>query len=347
MARNDESKQNDTPMARHVRSNMRVFADLFRAAPWRRAPAIEGRTIEVTIPTLGVREGAILVLGVEDDPTQGFLVFATREDASRFLDATVARRANLPVVFPEALALTFEPPASPEARARAEREQWDLAAPDAFPCLTHIDSTYSYRRCRGAETATIVAIASVLPTFLSDTSRRGPWTVTVHGDDVALSMRIGDVRAVTDDPLTALQALERSAPLDHFQRIAIEEELLREFTWELDVRALRVGLENVPRPVLDIAAFQFGRTLASLDAPTLERVLFDVLPGSVALPAHEVPGFVDGVRSFLRFVRARHRLPQAKALLAVLGRDAVPRLAARIHAVAPAWVPDLTGHPDV
>jgi hypothetical protein len=323
-------------------------AGLFRAAPWK-SHLLRERLIEVTIPDLGVREGAIVMLGT-DGAAPGFMLFACRDDVTRF----VARTRELePAVCPSVVALTFHAPDTDELKERIDRQQWRLAAPDAFPFLSRFDEQFMPSCCDGIDTIAVVAIARALPEFVADAQRLGAkWrpeesrirTVPVQIGEVAISLRIstGAPAEVTDDLLRALGELEGAAPMDHFRRIALEEELLREFAWAAQAREMHRRVD-APRCMFDIAAHRYGRTIASLDEPTFRRALDDV-PETIVLAASGAAAFVEALATFFRFMKGTYGLVQADALLRVLGSGAVARLEARIHAVAPAWVPDLTSH---
>jgi hypothetical protein len=331
-----------------MRVLFRTMADFYRAEPWLR-PELADHFVEVTIPDLGVREAVVMLLG--DDLPPGFFLFDSLGDVDRLQRETDAHRRNLQATCPSVVTLTFEPPPSAKEAARVERDRLELAAPDAFPVVMRVERDFRRGPPEALDVVVASAIAVALTAFEPDAEswQRGEPVirrVRIHVGEVAVSLRNGNVPApvVHTNILSRLAELERAATHDPFQRIALEEELLRQFGRACELRGLPYWFPLAPRAMLDTVFRDHGVTLASLGEPAFRETLFETIPEADVIDASQAPSFVLALEVFLHFMKLAHGLPQADELLRVLGAEASERLESRIRAVAPGWVPHLP-HP--
>jgi hypothetical protein len=340
-----DSIQSHTPeeLAARMRFLFRTMADFYRSAPWRCA-ALANHTVMVTIPDLGVREAAVVLLGGDLPP--GFFLFESVDDIDRLERETYAHQRKRPATCPSVVTLTFEPPPDSGFRARVDRDRLELAGPDAFPLVMRVDD--DFRRGPPAPLDVVVAsaIAAAMTAFVPDDSwQRGTpvvRTVRIHLGEVAVSLRNGDVPepAVHTDIVARLAELERAD--DPFQRIGLEEELLRQFGRDCELRGVPfTWFPLAPRVVFDMAFRDHGVTIASLGEPAFRRILFDTIPEADVIDASQAPSFIVALEVFLHFMKRVHGLPQADELLRVLGARGTELLESRIRAIAPGWVPHL------
>jgi hypothetical protein len=133
----------------------------------------------------------------------------------------------------------------------------------------------------------------------------------------------------TGDVLAALAGLleGRDEPDPEALR-ALEDELLQRFEDSPEGRA-------VPDPraclfVMDFAVRYFGATVATLDAPDLREILFELIPRKVSVDASEAEGIIRGIRAFYAYLKREHDLTQADACLHVLGPSAARELKAAL-----------------
>jgi hypothetical protein len=324
-----------------MRVLFRTMADFYRAAPWLR-PDLANHLVEVTIPEFGVREAVVMLLG--DDLPPGFFLFESVDDVERLDRETDAHRRKLQATCPSVVTLTFEPPPTAMEAAYVDRDRLDLAAPDAFPVVMRVERDFR----RGPPEALDVVVASAIAVAMTefdadaDSWQRGEpviRTVRIHLGDIAVSLRNGSVPAVPHmDILPRLVDLEGAD--DPFQRIALEEELLRQFAYASQLRGLPVWFPLAPRALLDFVFRDHGVTIASLGEPAFRKTLFESIPEANVINASQAPPFVIALESFLHFMKA-YGLPQADDLLRVVGAGSTERLESRILAVAPGWVPHL------
>ncbi len=343
------NEPHDDEVATRMRALFRTMADFHRAAPWRCAE-LANHVIAVTIPDLGVREAAVMLLG--DDLPGGFFVFACIEDVDLLSRETDAHRRKQPAICPSVVVLTFEPPPNQAHRDRVDQDGLELAAPDAFPLVARLATDFRRDVAEPLDVLVASTIAAAMTAFVQEFDpaawERGEpvlRTVRIHLGEIAISLRNADVPSPPPpDILAGLAELERVTPLDPFRRIALEEELMRQFADACNLGGMPAWLESVPRVVFDAAVRDHGVTIASLDESALRTILFDTLPELDVIDASQAHTFVAALVAFFHFMKIGHALPQADALLRVVGEGAAERLESRIRAVKPGWVPNLP-HP--
>ncbi len=322
-------------LAARLRFLFRTMADFYRAAPWQR-PELADHTVIVTIPELAVREAAVQLIG--DDLPPGFFLYESVDDIERLCRETYAHSQGWPARCPSVVTLTYEPPPDPRTRARVEAGEVELAAPDAFPLVMRVGEDCRRGPPEPLDIVVTSAIAAAMTAFVPDDGweqgkdviRR----VRIHLGEVAVSLRNGDVSVEHTDVLARMAELSAD---DAFQRIALEEELLRQFACELGGPPSWVPM--AARVVLDAVFRDHAVTIGSLRGPALRTTLFETIPEANLIDASQAPSFIVALEAFLLFMKRTYALPHADELLRVVGPGATERLESRIRAVAPGWVP--------
>jgi hypothetical protein len=81
---------------------------------------------------------------------------------------------------------------------------------------------------------------------------------------------------------------------------------------------------------MDLAASHLGVTIASVGAPELREILFELLPRKVSVAASAAGEIVAECREFFAFMKRELSLREADACLRLLGAGAVKKLEAAL-----------------
>lgn len=324
-----------------VASLFRAAARVFRAEPWRVVPS-DHALFSVTIEKLGLREGAMSVIG-QMGQSPGWIVFSGIDDFGAYLEAADAiERGDEPPIPPH-VAVSFERGAelSPALREEIAAHGWEVAGPDAYPRLLAIDEDLLARPLTAKDVATAEAVALALPEVLSDEQALlAAWNggapvactvaVATHAGELEVVLRAPYGRPParpSDEALSELfdlaQGAEEIAP---DARRELEAELVRRFAASPEAEALPdVQFCDL---VMDFAANRFGATIATLGATELRELVFEIIPRTVSIDASAARGIIEEVRAFYAFLEREFAHAKANACLRVLGGDAVEKLEA-------------------
>lgn len=326
-----------------IASLFRAAAGLFRAAPWKVVPTDES-LLSVTIEALELHDAALCVVG-QMKQSLGLILFSDLEDFEAYLAMADAIDLGEEPVMPPHLALNFEREAELASGLRKEiaEHHWEVAGPDAYPWLVAVGEELAVRPPTLKEVSIAEAIALALPEVLAEPGAlRSAWSggepfsrrVTVHAHagelEVTLRAPCEPAYAEGDDPgdlLVALAALGQAGELDADERDELEEALVRRFRASPEGAALP-DIEWCPY-VMSLAADQLGETIAMLDGPGLEEIVFEALPREASVEASAARSIIEELRAFYRFLRELG-LEQADECLEILGGDAVGELEAAL-----------------
>ena len=120
------------------------------------------------------------------------------------------------------------------------------------------------------------------------------------------------------DLLAALSELEADGDdLDEGRRAELEDELVRRFAESTEAREL----DDVHwcRTIMDLAASHLGVTIASVGAPELREILFELVPRKVSVAASAAGEIVAECRAFFAFLKRELSLRESDACLRLLG----------------------------
>jgi hypothetical protein len=329
-----------------VTARMRVLfqtmADFYRAAPWRCAE-LASHFVEVTIPDLGVREAVVLLTG-DDELPPGLCLFESIQEVGRLDRETEAHRRKMQATCPPVVTLTFQPPPNESEAARVQRDGLDLAALDAFPVVNRLEQDF---QPGPPDVLDVIAVSAIAVAMAGFTPEPEPWqrgepvvrTARIHLGEVAVSLRNADVppRVVQTNILARLGDTD-----DSFERIALEEELLRQFAREHS--RMPAWFPLAPRAMLDLLFHDHRVTIVSVGEHAFRQTLFESIAEANVIDASQAAPFIFALEAFLQFMKRSHGLPQADELLRVVGPGATERLEARVRAVSPGWVPQFA-HP--
>lgn len=298
-------------------------ASLFRAAPWKVVPD-DQCLFSITIASLGVHDAVMSVIG-QAGQSFGLLLFSGFDDFETYLDAAHAFELGEELEMPPHFAIHFERGADLEPALRREiaEHQWTVAGANAYPWVAAVDEDLVSCPPTGEEMIIAEALARALVHLLAEKKaiRRAfdhaeplarTLSVTTHAGEIEITLRAPYTEALVD-------------PDGHE---AIADELARRFATSHEGSGL--DAHGALRLVMDLGADYLGLPITSLDASDLRKVLFEILPRKVSVPASEARSIVDELRAFYVFAKRELGLKQADACLRVLGADAVKKLEAAL-----------------
>ncbi len=319
-------------------------AALFRAKPWNLVPDDQS-IFSVTIEQLGVRDAAMSVIG-QMGQSFGLILFSSLDAFEAYLGAAdVIARGRQPEMPPH-FALSFEHAAElePELRKEVYAHRWEVAGANAYPSLLAIDEGMVARMPTGKEVTVAEAIALALTRVMVDEKElRNAWAggapvtrtllVATHAGDIEVTLVAPYPRTPSQldparDVLADLAELSLDQDDHHRVRAALEDALIRRFTASAEARDF--DEIHACRFVMDLGAHDLGHTIATLRAPDLRAVLFELLPRKAFIAAADARAVVEEMRAFYRFLKREFGLAQADACLRVLGSSAVKKLEAAL-----------------
>ncbi len=333
-----------TPQA--LASFFKAAAACFRATPWNVVPN-DHSVFSVTIEQCKLHDAAMIVIGQLGE-SFGLLLFHDVDGLEAYTDSADAIARGQKAAIPPHFALTFERGADVDAALRKEisAHGWEVADASAYPWISVIEEDFVGRPPSASEITMFEAIARALVAVLADkktllqawrggepvsrtlsvASHAGNVEVTLRAPHGALSAGPGQ----TQDILAALAGLEcgEDEPPDHDAREALEAALLRQFVGSPEAKGLEAP--HASRLVMELAAHYYGQTIATLRAPALREILFDIIPQKVSIDASEAGMMVQELRAFYTFLKRAFRLSQADACLRALGPGAAKRLEAAL-----------------
>lgn len=320
-------------------------AALYRAAPWAVVPGDDG-LFSVTVEALGVRDAVLSVIG-QLGQSLGLILFANLDDFEAWVRAAGAMERGKRPELPRHLVLHYERGAElpPELRWEISEHRWEVAGPSAHPALLLLEQDAVARPAIGTELVLAEAIARALTGLMAEREAlqaawaggepvRRTWPVRTHAGELEVSLCTPYPRAGIEldprlDLLAELAALARQdGEIDHERRHALEDVLVRRFRASPEARGLQAP--HACRIVMELAAHHLGHTIATLGAPELRTVLFELIPGDEGLEVSAARPIVEGLRGFYRFSKRALGFEAADACLRVLGGSAVKRLEAKL-----------------
>lgn len=329
-----------------------AMAALFRAAaafhrlkPWKLVPDDEC-LLFVTCEALGIDGWVVSIVGQAGE-TFGFISFPSLEAFETFLSAGELLDEEMEAPPVSHLALTFEKrSALPRKMVREiTTHGWETAGPAATPLLGPADEEGPCEPDPDdvvvLETLTLALTAA----FRDPKGLRAAWdrgdewhrTFTLAGlhGDVAVQVaaaRLDFDEAPADELLAAFHALtlDEDDVADERARRRLEAELDRRFLGSSEAAAAGVTRTHWLHLVHDLAARHFGATVATLVAPDLQRIVFDLVPRSVVVSPTEAGAIVAELRAAYAYLGRAHGLDDAEACLRLFGPDAEARLRAAL-----------------
>jgi hypothetical protein len=321
-----------------VAAFFRAAAALYRAKPWKAVPGDTG-IFSLTIEKLGIRNAVVSVIGQMGE-SHGVIVFRSLDDFEVFLAAADAIERGQTPTMPAHFSLNFERGADMTAARRKEiaLHRWEVAGPEAYPWLVAVDEDVVARPPTGNEVTLGEALALALAHVVGE--KEALAAAFAGGEPVIRTLPVrthaGELEVVLQAPyegtapahgpiptdlLAALSEVEGDGDeLDDDRRAELEDELVRRFAESAEAREL----DDVHwcRTVMDLAASHLGVTIASVGAPELREILFELLPRKVSVAASAAGEIVAECRAFFAFLKRELSLPEADACLRVLGDGA-------------------------
>lgn len=323
----------------------RATAALFRVQPWKIVPGDQD-LISVTVEELGIHDAVISVVG-QMEQSLGFVWFSSFEDFAAYLDAADDLEYGEEAEMPPHFALTFDrserlgEPLLKEIRQHG----WEVAGANAYPGLLVIDEELIVRPPTAEELNRFEAISLALAELFAEAKALvAAWnggepverelTVRAHAGPLTVKLRAASARVARRDrpPLgvmAELLELERDGDeIPEEVRLELEEELVRLFDSSPEAQ----GLTDVQgcHFIMEYAANYCGVTIATLRAPALREVVFEIIPRKVCMEPSEARSLIEQARAFYAFLKRETGLKQADECLRVLAGDAVERLEAAL-----------------
>jgi hypothetical protein len=329
-----------------VAAFFRAAAALYRAKPWKVVPD-DTSILALTIEKLGIENAVVSVIG-QMGQSHGVIMFRSLDDFHAFLGAADAVERGETPAMPPHFSLNFERGADMTAALRKEiaLHRWEVAGPGAYPWLVAVDEDVVARPPTGKEVTLGEALALGLAQVVGEREELGaafaggePMTRTLsvrtHAGDLEVELRApyeGTARTrgpIPSDLIGALSELEVDGDeLDEERRAELEEELVRRFAGSPEAKGL--GDVHWCRTVMDLAANHLGVTIASVGAPELREVLFELLPRKVMVDASAAGEIVAECQAFFAFLKRELPVREADACLRVLGAAAAKKLEAAL-----------------
>lgn len=320
-----------------VASVFGAAAQLYRAQPWQSVPA--DSFISVTCDRLGITDGALCVVGQMGE-SFGFSLFRSIDDAKCFLDAVEAgERSGLPAHY----LFTFDDHSELSAPLMREIEGhgWEVAGPRAYPTFVHVDEQLVARGMTPDEHAGMAAVASALAELVEtepaldtawETDERIEYSAvveTARGEirvTVAAPLWLGESSSPEFEgaPECWSAVLDPDGELDYEMFEAHFDALMSRFEAAPEASEEKLPIAEM---LVEHTAMAFGATIVGLSPPEVEQLLFAILPNQVAIDADAAPLIIETMRGLLTFAERELGSITAAAGQAVLGPDAVTRLA--------------------
>jgi len=329
-----------------VAAFFRAAAALYRAKPWKVVPD-DTSILALTIEKLGIENAVVSVIG-QMGQSHGVIMFRSLDDFHAFLGAADAVERGETPAMPPHFSLNFERGADMTAALRKEiaLHRWEVACPEAYPWLVAVDEDLVARPPTAKEVALGEALALALTHMVGEKEalaaafadgepmirKLSPRT---HAGEIEVALRAPYERTprrrgpIPVDVLGALSELEADGDeLDEERCTELEDELVRRFAGSAEAS----GLRDVHwcHTVMDLAASHLGVTIASVGAPELREILFELLPRKVSVAPSAAGEIVAECREFFAFMKRELSLREADACLRLLGAGAVKKLEAAL-----------------
>lgn len=193
---------------------LEAAADLYRAQPWRVAPT-DSDLLRVTIPTLGLHDGAVSIMG-QIGQSYGLVLYPGGvRDFQALIEVVSSSRDGERPPLPPNIALNYDrrDAIPPQMRVEVRSRKWPVAGPSAWPWLMLTEPDWSHRPATARELTIFEALARAVTQVLAEPEalvdgwfERAPCerTVTVathagaHAVTIAAVPR-GEVRGQTPD----------------------------------------------------------------------------------------------------------------------------------------------------
>ncbi len=321
-------------------------AALFRAQPWKHIPEEKSR-FSVTIEQLQIYDAPLLVHG-QDGPSYGFVLFSSLENFQTYLVGAEIRSVGGEFEMPPYLLLNFKE--ATEAKRMMHLGEtadagWELAGPDAYPCLLPFDPREPGRLPTGQEVAQAEVVGRALTRIMAEKealfqaweqdelfSRTFSFDTFLGELEVTLESLYSEPEPTFDASRDFIGELAQLSGFEFetdFAKYEILESALGHH-FAASPEAKDTGEDNYHQLIMQLGIDYLGQTIATLKAAELQEILFEIIPRKIAIDPSEAPDIVRDVRVFYTFLKREFALKQADACLRVLTPQASGRLEAAL-----------------
>lgn len=355
--------------AGQISSFFDAATELYLSSPWEFVPH-DACLLSVTVESHGIDNGVLSVIGQMGE-SFGIILYASIQHYSEYQIASDRMRRDLDYDVPPHSALSFDDGAEVSTSIRKEIAEhgWQVANTSSYPVIFTPDRDNFLRPLAAADVALFEALSRALPTVLKNRGKlmqgwdgekvfRKKITVDSMGDQVAVEIGAPypfEKGYASKDPADttmiqlALLAHTAAEP-DAGTHNELCEALQELFFQSPEGKKCPDG-PSIVTPILHFAFMYQSATIATLQAGSLEEIVFEILPRKVMVPPDQAKAIIEECRLFYRFLKRQYALTQADHCLEVLGGNAIKRLKAALAddrgfglgkgAIASGMLPDL------
>ncbi len=321
---------------------------LYHSAPWEQVPH-DACLLSVTIESLGIHDAVLSVIGQKGE-SFGIIVYASMQQYCHYHIASDRMRRGLECDIPPHSALSFDEGADVSASIRKEIAEhgWQVPNTSSYPILFTPDRDNFLRPLAATDVALFEALSRALPVVLKDRRTlincwngeddyRKRITVDSVGERVAVEIAAPypfencyGAKDPFDSTMVELALLSHTADEPSYEANAeICEDLQALFFKSPEGKKCKGGASMVT-PLLHFSFTYQSATIATLQAGSLEEIVFEIVPRKVMTPPDTARAIIEEYRLFYRFLKRVYSLPQADQCLEVLGGNAIARLKAAL-----------------
>lgn len=317
---------------------------LYHSAPWQHVPH-DVCLLSVTVESLGIHDAVLSVIG-QGGENFGIVLYAGVQQYQQYLMASDRMRRGLDCEIPPHVALSFdEGPDVPQSLRREIAEHgWQVANTSSYPVIFTPDRDNIVRPLAAADVALFEALSRALPLVLKKRSKliqswngEGVFVEEITVDSIGdpVTVEIGapypfELGFASNDPSDTImvQLAQLAHTVDEPDAEAHHElcDALQNLFFESPEGKKCTDGVSVLSPLMDFASMYQGATIATLQAGSLEEIVFEIVPRKVMVPPDYAKAIIAECRLFYRFLKRQYALTQADQCLEVLGGNATARL---------------------
>ncbi len=334
--------------AEHISSFFDAAAALYRSAPWERVPH-DACLLSVTIETLGLRDAVLSVIGQMGE-SFGIILYDSIQHYCQYHIASDRMCRGLDCDTPPHAALNFDEGAEVSAEIRKEVAEhgWQVVNTSSYPVLFTPDTDNVLRPLAAEDIVLFEALSRALPVVLKSRGKLiQAWNggnafckkTTVECNGAPIAVEIGAPypfeqgyasKDPADSTMIQLAGLAHTADEPDLDVHGELCEKLQDLFFKSPEGRKLTGGPSIVTPLLDLAFAYQSATIATLQAGSLEEIIFEIIPHKVVVSPGQAGEIIEECRMFYRFLKRQYALPQADHCLAVFEGNAISRLEAAL-----------------
>lgn len=318
---------------------------LYRAKAWSHIPHDQS-LISVSIEALGVKHAALSVIG-QMGQHYGIVLFDQLAQHERYTLLNDAMHRGVEPDYPPHSFLAFDPVKEIEADMRKDiaKHGWQVANTKAYPVLMAPAEGRTMRPITPRDLTLFTVLARALASALSIkefvASHKGGSPAIV---EQSISTGSGPMQVVLEAPFPYEKVMQENGAADSlFARLIAMERTQDDMDWDLhdalstqlqekylaspEARAIGTAA-SVSTLIMSFSFNYLNCTVATLSPADLERILYDIIPRKVMMPASEAANMIEDGQAFFSFLKRAYQSEHADRCLSVLTQDAAARMKA-------------------